>query len=52
MLALMIKHAKIDRQIEGVVPPLIDGGLLILQYADNMILFMEHDFEKARDPKF
>jgi hypothetical protein len=47
MLAILIGWAKFDGQIEGVIPHLVDGGLLILQYADDTILFMEHDFEKA-----
>ena len=51
MLAIIIEHAKIDGQIEGVVPHLVDGGLSILQYADDTILFMEHDLEKARNLK-
>jgi hypothetical protein len=34
-----------------VVPHLIDGGLAILQYADDTILFMEHDLEKAHNMK-
>jgi hypothetical protein len=29
----------------------VDGGLSILQYADDTILFMEHDLEKARNLK-
>ena len=40
-----------DGQIVGVVPHLVDGGLSILQYADDTILFMEHDMEKARNLK-
>jgi hypothetical protein len=51
MLAIMIKHAKVDGLIEGVIPHLVDGGLYILQYADDTIVFMEHDFEKARNLK-
>src|SRR3954463_4940048 len=47
MLAIMIERAKLDAQIEGVVPHLVDGGLSILQYADDTILFMEHDLDKA-----
>jgi hypothetical protein len=31
MLAIMIEHAKVDGQVEGVIPHLIDGGLSILQ---------------------
>jgi hypothetical protein len=31
-----------------VVPHLVDGGLSILQYVDDTILFMEHDLDKAR----
>jgi hypothetical protein len=48
MLAILIKIAKMDGQIDGVVPHLVDEGLLILQYADNNILFLEHDLEKAK----
>jgi hypothetical protein len=32
-------------------PHLLDGGMSILQYAENMILFMEHDPKKARNLK-
>jgi hypothetical protein len=51
MLAIMIKHAKLDGQIEGAIPHLVDGGLSIIQYADDTIIFMEHDLEKAQNLK-
>jgi hypothetical protein len=51
MLAILIKRAKAEGQIEGVIPHLVDDGLSIRQYAYDMILFMEHDFEKARNMK-
>jgi hypothetical protein len=51
MLAILIERAKADGQIEGVIPHLVDGGLSILQYADDTILFMEHDLEKAQNLK-
>ena len=51
MLAILIERARIDGQIAGVVPHLVDGGLSILQYADDTILFMEHDIEKAKNLK-
>ena len=51
MLAVLINRAKADGQITGIVPHLIDGGLSILQYADDTVLFMEHDLEKARNLK-
>ena len=51
MLAILIERAKNDGQIAGVVPHLVDGGLSILQYADDTILFMEHDIEKAKNLK-
>src|SRR3954465_3327368 len=51
MLAIVNERAKTDGQIEGVVPHLVDGGLSILQYADDIILFMEHDLEKAKNLK-
>jgi hypothetical protein len=34
-----------------VVPHLVDGGLYIFQYADDTILFMEHDLERERNMK-
>jgi len=40
MLAIIIKRAKADDQIGGVVPHLVDGGISILQYADDTILFL------------
>jgi hypothetical protein len=51
MLAILIKRAKGDGQIAGEIPHLIDDGLSILQYADDTILFMEHDIEKAKNMK-
>lgn len=39
MLAVMIERAKSDGQIEGVIHHLVNGGLSILQYGDDMILF-------------
>jgi hypothetical protein len=47
----MIECAKNDGLIEGVIPHLVDGGLSILKYADDTILFMEHDLEKAQNLK-
>jgi hypothetical protein len=47
MLVIPIKRAKSDGQIGGIVSHLVDGGLFKLQYADDTILFMKHDIEKA-----
>ena len=51
MLAIMIERAKATGQIEGVIPYLVDDKLSILQYVDNIILFMEHNIEKERNLK-
>ena len=51
MLSILIQRAKEHGQVGGVVPHLIDGGLSILQYADDTILFMENDLEQARNLK-
>ena len=51
MLALLIKRAKADGQIRGVIPHLIDDGLSILQYADDTIIFIDHDLEQAKNLK-
>jgi hypothetical protein len=49
MLTTLIECAKNDGLIEGVIPHLVDGGLSILQYADNTILFMEYNLDKAQN---
>ena len=51
MLAILIERAKQDGQISGLIPHLVDGGISILQYADDTIIFMEHNFEKAKNMK-
>jgi hypothetical protein len=48
MLAIMIKRTKVDCQNKGVIPHLDDGGLSILEYADDTIIFMVHDMEKLQ----
>jgi hypothetical protein len=51
MLAVMIGRAKENGQVGGLIPHLVDGGVSILQYADDTIIFMEHDLAKARNMK-
>ena len=51
MLALFINRAKADNQLKGVVPHLVEDGLSILQYANDTILFMEHNLEQAQNLK-
>jgi hypothetical protein len=51
MLAVLIKRAKSEGQIKGVIPDLTDDGLSILQYADDTILFIDHNIDQARNIK-
>jgi hypothetical protein len=51
MLAILINRAKSEGQLKGVISDLTNDGLVILQYADDAILFMEHNIEKARNIK-
>jgi len=51
MLTLFIKRAKSEGLLSGVVPHLVDDGLSILQYADDTILFMDHNLEHAHNMK-
>jgi hypothetical protein len=51
MLAILINSAKEDDQIIGVVPHMVDDGISILQYADDTIIFMDHDLDKAQNMK-
>ena len=45
MLSILIKRAKNDGQIKGVIPHLLEDRLSILQYTDDTIIFMDHDLE-------
>src|SRR5438105_8265898 len=51
MLSILIKRAKGQGQVGGGSAHLIDEGLSILQYADDTILFMENNLDKARNMK-
>lgn len=51
MLAVLINRAKEDGKVGGLIPHLVDGGVSILQYADDIIIFMKHDIAKARNMK-
>jgi hypothetical protein len=48
---VLVSRERESNQIEGVVPHLVDGGLSILQYAHDTILFLEDDIEQAKNLK-
>jgi hypothetical protein len=50
MLAI-ISRAKEGGHVSGLIPHLVDGGVSILQYDDDIIIFLEHDLEKALNMK-
>jgi hypothetical protein len=45
MLSVLIRRAKDDVQIKGMIPHLVEETLSIRQYSDETITFMEHDLE-------
>jgi len=51
MLTILIARAKEAGLVEGVIPHLIQDGLSILQYADDLVIFMSHDVEKVVNMK-
>jgi hypothetical protein len=51
MLVILISRAKEDGQVEGLIPHLVDGGVSIVQCANDTIIFMKHDLEKALNMK-
>ena len=51
ILAVLIGRAKENGQVGGLVPHLVDVGVSILLYADDTIIFMEHNLAKARNMK-
>jgi hypothetical protein len=51
MLAILINRAKHVGQVDGLIPQLVDGDLSILQYADDTLIFMDHDLAMAENIK-
>jgi predicted secreted Zn-dependent protease len=51
MLAVLIERSKELGYVDGLIPNLVEGGLSILQYADDTILFLEDDLDKAKNLK-
>jgi hypothetical protein len=51
MLAMLIERSKNLVLIDGLVPHLVEDGLSILQYADDIILFLDDDLEKVKGLK-
>jgi hypothetical protein len=49
---MMIKKAKHEGLINGLVTHLVDEGVSILQYADDTILLLEDSLENTRNMKF
>jgi hypothetical protein len=45
-LAKMIAHAQEAKLVTGLVPHLIENGVVILQYADDTILLIQDDMEQ------
>jgi hypothetical protein len=46
MLGILIERAKQDGQVCRLLPHLVEGGVSIVQHADDTILLMEHDLDK------
>ena len=51
MLAIILNKAKQEGLIRGIIPHLIDDGLSILQYADDTVIFLDHDIDLAKNMK-
>jgi hypothetical protein len=45
MLAIMINREKQDGQVSRLTPHLVDGGVSILQYVDDTLIFIKHELE-------
>jgi hypothetical protein len=51
MVVVLINRAKRQDQVAQVITHLVGDGLSILQYADDTIIFMDHDIETAKNLK-
>ena len=52
ILAIILNRVKQEGLIRGIIPHLIDDGLSILQYADDIVIFLDHDIDLAKNMKF
>jgi hypothetical protein len=52
VLGSMLDKAKINGQIQGLVPQLIDGSITHLQYADDTVIFLALDDQSITHTKF
>jgi len=48
----MLMKAARHNLISGLLPQVIEGGIISLQYADDTLLFLENDLEKASNMKW
>jgi hypothetical protein len=51
LLAVFISWAKQAGHVADLIPHLVDGGVSVIQYVDDTIIFMEHDIEKTKNMK-
>jgi hypothetical protein len=51
MFVILPARLKGGGQVDGLIPHLVDGGVHILQYSDDTIIFMEDNLEKALNMK-
>jgi hypothetical protein len=51
LLAILFSRAMENNHFAGMVPHLVEGGLSILQYANDNMVFMNHSLEHARNVK-
>ena len=51
MLAIILNRTKQEGLIRGIIPRLIDDELSILQYADDTVIFLDHDIDLAKNMK-
>jgi hypothetical protein len=47
----LIERAQVNGQIKGIIPHLVDDGLSILQYVDDMNVLLDQDLEQAKNLK-
>lgn len=48
----MLMEAARQNLISGLLPQVVEGGVISLQYADDTLLFLENDLEKASNLKW
>lgn len=51
MLVVLLKRAKTNGLVSGIIPHLVEDGLSVLQYVDDTVIFLDHNLSQSINMK-